>query len=210
MANSGLAARPKQGADARGTREKILDCAARIYSRHGYGEGSIRNIAAEIGIRGPSLYHHFASKEEVTTELFRVAAQTACAEFEQVSRLEADATPEALLDAAIAAHLRTLFHPKRYLAALHRIYGEVPAELREAATRELSPYLKAWMGVLQRVRGAPPRNSAITEVQAFFIFGALDSIVEWHYGRRAERFSLDDLRVVLRDMLLQGIGPAKG
>jgi TetR/AcrR family transcriptional regulator, cholesterol catabolism regulator len=207
--NSGLAARSKEGADARGTREKILDCAARLYSRHGYGEGSIRNIAAEIGIRGPSLYHHFASKEEVTMELFRVAAQTACAEFEQLKTLGAGVTPEVLLDAAIAAHLRTLFHPKRYLAALHRIYGEVPGELREAATRELSPYLKAWMGVLQRVHGKPAQDSAITEVHAFFIFGALDSIVEWHYGARAERFSLDNLRVLLRDMLLHGIGRPK-
>jgi hypothetical protein len=49
----------------------------------------------------------------------------------------------------------------------------------------------------------------VTEVHAFFIFGALDSIVEWHYGRRAERFSLDDLRVLLRDMLLYGVGRPK-
>ena len=210
MAGAGIAVRVKQGADVRGTREKILDCAARLYSRHGYGEGSIRNITAEIGIRGPSLYHHFASKEEVTNELFRVAAQTACKEFEAVAALPANASPTVLLDAAIAAHLRALFHPKHYLAALQRIYSEVPPDVREAATRELQPYLKAWVDVLTRIHGAKAPETAVLEAQALFIFGAVDSIAEWRYGRRAERFSVDDLRVLLREMLLRGIGAVKG
>jgi AcrR family transcriptional regulator len=209
MASSGLAVRSKQIADARGTREKILDCAARLYSRHGYSEGSIRNIAAEIGIRGPSLYHHFASKEDATQEIFRIAAQTALTELQQTATLPDDATPEMLLDAAIAAHLRALFHPKRYLSALLRIYSEVPPDLREAATRQLSPYLHAWMAILDRVHGAAIQEPIVTEVQVFFIFGAMNSITEWHYGKRADRFSLDDLRVLLRGMLLNGIGRAK-
>jgi AcrR family transcriptional regulator len=205
MAGAGLAARARVVADANGTREKILDCAASLYSRHGYGEGSVRNIAAAIGIRGPSLYHHFASKEEVTLELFRIAARTACAELESIASLSSNVDGEALLDAAIAAHLRALFHPKRYLSALLRIYREVPQELRDGATRELAPYLKAWVEVLRRVSGKGQQTPAVTEIQVFFVFGAINSIEEWHYGRRAERFSLSDLRNILRQMLLNGI-----
>jgi AcrR family transcriptional regulator len=195
-------------ADTNGTRERILDCAANLYSRHGYGEGSVRNIAAAIGIRGPSLYHHFASKEEITLELFRVAAQTARAELDRVIARGAKMDGEALLDAAIAAHLKALFHPKRYLSALLRIYREVPQELRSEATRELSPYLKSWVGILNRVAGRKPRDSAIAEIQVFFVFGAINSIEEWHYGRRAERFALDDLCDILRNMLLHGVASA--
>jgi AcrR family transcriptional regulator len=204
-AKSGVAERPRPASDARGTREKILDGAARLYSRRGYGEGSIRNIAAAIGIRGPSLYHHFASKEEVTAELLRIAARTACAELEKVKSFAPDADGTMLLDAALAAHLRALFHPKRYLAALLRIYSEVPPELREVATRELAPYLKSWIGILRRAAGQKQSNVAVTEIQVFFIFGAINSILEWHYGQRADRFSLDDLRGILRDMLLRGL-----
>jgi AcrR family transcriptional regulator len=195
------------GSDPRRTREKILDCAADLYSHHGYGEGSIRNIADRIGIRGPSLYHHFSSKEELTLDLVRIAAAEAYAALEPVSAIAFTTAPEALLDAAIEAHLRTLFHPKRYLAALLRIYSEVPPELREATTAALAPYLGGWMGILRHVYGKAPVRPEISEVHVFFIFGAVNSIVEWHYGRRAELFSLDDLRVILRDMLLRGLGP---
>jgi AcrR family transcriptional regulator len=210
MVGTGLAERVKVVADANGTREKILDCAASLYSRHGYGEGSVRNIAAAIGIRGPSLYHHFVSKEEVTLELFRIAARTACAELDGIKSLGPAAAGEVLLDAAIAAHLRALFHPKRYLSALLRIYREVPQELRDGATRELAPYLKAWVDVLRRVSGKSQQTPAVTEIQVFFVFGAINSIEEWHYGRRAERFSLDDLRDILRHMLLSGIASGAG
>jgi AcrR family transcriptional regulator len=210
MAGTVLAERAKVVADANGTREKILDCAASLYSRHGYGEGSVRNMAAAIGIRGPSLYHHFDSKEEITLELFRIAARTACAELDGIKSLGPAAAGEFLLDAAIAAHLRALFHPKRYLSALLRIYREVPQELRDDATRELAPYLKAWVDVLRRVSGKSQQSPAVTEIQVFFVFGAINSIEEWHYGRRAERFSLDDLRNILRLMLLGGIASGAG
>ncbi len=167
----------------------------------------MRNIAAAIGIRGPSLYHHFASKEELTLELFRVAAQTACAELAVTDFIGRAVNGKDLLNAAIAAHLRALFHPKRYLSALLRIYREIPDDLRSAATRELSPYLKNWVEILRRVAGKRAHDPGLTEIQVFFIFGAINSIEEWHYGWRAERFSLDDLRGVLRDMLLRGIAP---
>lgn len=203
---SGLAVRPKQNSDQRVTREKILDCAAALYSRHGYGEGSIRNIAAEIGIRGPSLYHHFASKEEVTLELIRIAARTACSELDQALSQTGVQAPEHVLDAAIAAHLRALFHPKHYLAALLRIYSEVPTEMREVISAELSPYLTAWMGILRRVYRRTDDKQDLAEIHVFFIFGAMNSVIEWHYGRRAERFSLDSLRAILRDLLFRGLG----
>jgi AcrR family transcriptional regulator len=205
MAEAGLADRARAATEGSKTRERILDCAANLYSRHGYGEGSVRNIAAAIGIRGPSLYHHFASKEEITLELFRIAAHTACVELDAVNARSKVMGGEALLDASIAAHLRALFHPKRYLSALLRIYREVPQELRSEATRELAPYLKAWVGVLNRVAGKKAQSSPVTEIQVFFVFGAINSIEEWHYGRRAERFDLDDLRHILRGMLLSGI-----
>jgi AcrR family transcriptional regulator len=193
------------GTDSRGTREKILDGAARLFSQYGYNEGSIRNIAAAIGIRGPSLYHHFSSKEEITAALLRIAAETLLAELDPVLAAKPALEPEALLDAAIAAHLRVLFHPKRYFAALLNIYGNLPPDLSETATRELAPYLQAWIEILGRVSGGKT-DLDVTEAQVFFVFGAINSVLEWHHGHRAKRFSYDDLRAILKRMLLDGLG----
>jgi AcrR family transcriptional regulator len=52
-----------------GTRERILAEAAELFAQRGYGATSTRDISAAVGIRQPSLFHHFANKAAILTEL---------------------------------------------------------------------------------------------------------------------------------------------
>lgn len=71
MANSGpgrprLEQRRRPG---KTPRAEILDAAAELFTNNGYANTSTRRIADEVGIRQASLYHHFATKDDILDAL---------------------------------------------------------------------------------------------------------------------------------------------
>jgi TetR/AcrR family transcriptional regulator, transcriptional repressor for nem operon len=58
------------------TREQIVRVARNLIQTRSYLGFSFQDIADEIGIRKPSLYHHFASKEALGVEVLRQATRS--------------------------------------------------------------------------------------------------------------------------------------
>lgn len=77
------------------TREKILSTARTQVQAHGYDGLNFRDLAATIGIRAPSLYHHFPSKAALGAAVARRYCEDVQAALEAISQ-EHD-TPRACL-----------------------------------------------------------------------------------------------------------------
>jgi AcrR family transcriptional regulator len=106
-------------------RGEIAAAAARTFARDGYAAVGMRDVAEAVGIRGASLYHHFASKEEI---LFAICLTVTEEPNEQnLPLLDAPGTPTERLAALVRAHLEHL-HRRRveHLVGLHELAALTP------------------------------------------------------------------------------------
>lgn len=190
---------------AGGTRQRILAGAAALFSDHGYAHGSIRNIAAAIGIRGPSVYHHFASKEDMAAAVLQEGVRVALRELDHVDVAALASDPDALLDAAIDAHLRAYRDEGRALMALVRTYRQLPPQLFVLAHQALRPYLDRWVSIIETVSEGSLPGRAEADAVCMFLFGAMNATVDW---QERPGFALPQpaLRALFRSVLLTGIG----
>ncbi|WP_292661904.1 helix-turn-helix domain-containing protein, partial [Nitratifractor sp.] len=51
------------------TRERILAASLKLFSQKGYKATTMRDIAAEVGIRQGGIYNHFKNKESILETL---------------------------------------------------------------------------------------------------------------------------------------------
>jgi AcrR family transcriptional regulator len=51
------------------SRDRIIEASLDLFARQGFSSTSMRQIAAAVGMRAPSLYNHFAGKEAILAAL---------------------------------------------------------------------------------------------------------------------------------------------
>lgn len=54
-------------------REEVLRMAARVFSQYGYRHATLEDVALELGVTRPALYHYARSKDELLSECAKLA-----------------------------------------------------------------------------------------------------------------------------------------
>ncbi len=199
---SSIAIEP-EAIDGRGL---ILDTAARLLREDGYAATSLRDIAAECGMKAGSLYYHFASKDEIIGEVLRIGVERVSDHVRRaVLALPPNADARTLLHTAVRAHLSALLELHDYTSANVRIFGQVPAPVREAHIATRDAYEHFWTELLKRCAKQagwnPRRDLALTRL---FLINALNGTLEWFSDGRA---TVDQITHELTELMLDGLSP---
>lgn len=185
-------------------RDGVLDVAARLFREQGYGPVSLRKIAQAAGIKAGSIYYHFGSKDEIVLSILDVGIKAVHDAMRlAVLSQAADASAEAVLRAAMTAHLRALLDVSDYSSANVRIFGQVPQSVRDANLPTRRSYEAEWDSLLARLKanGALKQDVDVRHLRLMLI-GALNATLEWFDPKRG---SVEALAKNYADVFVHGI-----
>jgi TetR/AcrR family transcriptional regulator, cholesterol catabolism regulator len=184
------------------TRQRILDSAAVCFRERGFAATRLADIAEQAGIQAPSLYYHFASKEELIEEVLSLGVTRTFAHVQE-GVAEAGDDPLERLKAAIRAHLEMVLETGNYSAANLRLYGQMPDQIRRRLQRTQSNVGRYWNQLLVDARDAGKiRADVDLSATRMLILGALNWSAEWYHPGGLTTEELADQATAL---LLEGI-----
>jgi AcrR family transcriptional regulator len=163
------------------TRERILDAAAAAFRERGFAATRLSDIAERANLRTPSLYYHFASKEELIEVVLALGVTRTFDEVRRRVSLVPEDDPLGRLRAAIEAHVEMVLQTGNYSAANLRLYGQMPDDIRVRLQRTQRRVGRYWDGLLQGARDAGAIRSDLNLSAArMLILGALNWTAEWY------------------------------
>jgi len=163
-------------------RERILAAAAGLFREHGYAAVSLRAIAAEAGMQGGSLYHHFRGKEEIVGAVLDLGIERVHEAVEAaLAATPAAAEVGARMHAAASAHLEALLTHSDFTSANVRIFGQVPPHVREGNKAVRRAYEKLWSDLLNRAAEAGVLRPGLDlRLTRRALIGAMNATLEWY------------------------------
>jgi len=130
-----------------GMRSEILFAAAKIIVEQGYESCTMRTIAKMVHITAGSLYHHFASKEEIIEEIMNIGTVALLHRVENVLSELPDSTPfPERLAAAVDAHISALLRPD---AIYMRVFEFLPPVIRKRSAAMRRTYANLWLRLFE-------------------------------------------------------------
>ena len=172
----------KRARRSEGSRQQILDVAAKLFRAKGYTDTSLRDIGQQAGMKAGSLYYHFASKEQLAAEVLLIGVQKVHrAVVMAIDAPGRTADARARLAAAMAAHLETLLDASDYTSAHIRCFPDVPATLRMKLSAARREYEAVWRSLMDDMAasGALPAGMDANAAR-LAILGALNWSLEWY------------------------------
>jgi AcrR family transcriptional regulator len=149
----------------RGSRhDDYLRAAARLFAERGYAGTSVDDVGSRLGVSGPAVYWHFASKEALLTEMLVDISERLLAGGQRCLAQAAD-DREALRHLVRWQVQFALDHPE-LITVQARDLAHVPEPSRQRIRRTQRLYAELWVDALGGIAPAVPESERRVAVHA--------------------------------------------
>lgn len=134
-------------------------------------------------MKAGSLYYHFASKDELVTEVMRIGVEAIETAVREGIAANADQPSLTRLMVAVRIHLETLLAKSDFVSSHIRCYPFVPDGVREELRDVRRSYDQVWRDLILDYLG-PNASPEMASYLRHALVGALNSSVEWFNPNR--------------------------
>ncbi|MGR7025980.1 SACE_7040 family transcriptional regulator [Geodermatophilus sp. URMC 62] len=153
-------------------REQILRAAAQLFAERGSRAVGVDDVGAAVGVTGPAIYRHFASKDAMLAEmLLRISERLLAGASERVAAAGPD--PAAQLRALVAFQVDFALDNPALITVQDRDLGSLPPADAATVRRLQRRYVEVWVDVLTRLR--PEEGTHASRARAHAVFGLVNS-----------------------------------
>ena len=153
-------------------REQILRAAAQLFAERGARAVGVDDVGAAVGVTGPAIYRHFASKDAMLAEmLLRISERLLEGGTARVAAAGDD--PMAQLRTLIAFQVDFALDNPALITVHDRDLGSLAPEHAARVRRLQRRYVEVWVDVLARLR--PEEGTAASRARAHAVFGLVNS-----------------------------------
>jgi AcrR family transcriptional regulator len=160
-------------------RRQILSAAAAQFAEMGFHGVSVDDIGKVVGISGPALYHHFASKDALLAEVLYETSVVILAEGRR--RVELADSPKHALWELIAWHTEFAVGNPSLMSVHMRDVASLSERDQQRVGHLQRDYVDVWVGVMTQEFGPINETKAISLVHG--VHGLLNSVVRPHAAR---------------------------
>ena len=180
-------------------REQILRAAAQLFAERGARAVGVDDVGAAVGVTGPAIYRHFASKDAMLAEmLVRISERLLAGGSAQVAAAGAD--PADQIRALIAFQVDFALDNPALITVQDRDLGAL-SEADARQVRQLQRrYVEEWVAVLARLDPTAP--TAACRARAHAVFGLINSTP--HSAGRLPRPQMADLLTRMAEAAARG------
>jgi AcrR family transcriptional regulator len=153
-------------------REQILRAAAQLFAERGARAVGVDDVGAAVGVTGPAIYRHFASKDAMLAEmLLRISERLLAGSAEVVAAAGDDAAGQ--LRALIAFQVEFALDNPALITVQDRDLGVLSEPDARRVRQVQRRYVEEWVGVLSRLH--PEAPTAACRARAHALFGLINS-----------------------------------
>ncbi len=182
-------------------RRQLLQAAARLFADRGFRAVSIEDLGATVGVSGPAVYRHFASKEAILAEMLEGVSRRLLEG--GAAEAASSGSPRAVLEQLVAFHTDFALNHRNLIRVYDRDFASLPPNEARAVRRLQRAYVELWVDVLRRVEPTTSATVALTKAHA--TFGLLNS-TPYITGNQ----DADETRRVLESMALCALAAPHG